>query len=525
MGKIINPATKKPFFEANPTSEIKQIRNVIIRQLTNKYDAAQTTSQNELHWRWADNLSPNAANTLQVRKTLRDRSRYEAANNGYLKGIGLTLTQDFVGSGPTIQITDSRFTDEQKKTIQRCWGQYCKKIKLRRKLWRSRYAKFQDGETFMFGFYNNQIRHPIKYDYRLYECDQVSHNLTINPQQNPNEIDGIRFDRMSGEPAEYHLLNQHPGEQELFSLYQQPWEGKWYPKQQVTHWFRQDRPWLRGIPETATTLPLWALLRRYTLAVVQSAEIAADFTALLESLQNAAPIPFSLTGTPGQPTQLPEDWFNSFPIDRGLMTVLPSGYKMSQLKPEQPVTMYDDFVCALIQEASRPLLCPRNLALGNSGGYNMSSGTLDRQLYAQAIQQERLDCNDEVIDPCFTTWWYEAIRIPNYFDDEYVSISPILSVVNRFRSLREEPPEHTHKWDEVSEHTDPVKVATALDILVKGGHLSDIDVQETRFNRSVEEHYENLEKQYAWREAHPSPQEKAAVKAAEAKPIRTKGVG
>lgn len=527
MKKLINPATNRPFNEVAPDDHIQRLRRAIIRvlEVRNKYDAAQTTHRNELHWGQADNLSPNSANRLAVRKPLRERSRYEVANNGYLKGIGLSLAHDFVGSGPTLQITDPRFNETQRSIIERKFNkEYSKKIKLRSKLWRLRFAKFQDGEGFKFVTHNRQLNHAIKYDYRIFECDQISSFISPSALSNRGkipEIDGVRFDRQSGEPTHYYLLNEHPGETEIFN-YLPTLEGQWVPASQVIHWFRQDRPWLRGIPETTPTLPLWALLRRYTLAVVQNAEIAADFTVLLKSMQLPNVTPFPL-GEGGQPSASnPEDWFDSYPIDRGLMTVLPSQYDLTQLDPKQPVTMYDTFVNALVQEASRPLLTPRNQALGNSGGYNMASGALDRQSYRQAINQERFDCNEVVLDRCLDTWWFEAIRIPQYFDEEYATTSPVYEVTNRFMSFRIEPPEHTWRWDEVPEHTDPVKVAQAIDILFKGNHLSEKDIQEGRFNRSVDEHHKNLEQQYKWHEQNPSPEAKAAQKASENKALSLK---
>ncbi|HUW30645.1 MAG TPA: hypothetical protein VM223_03465, partial [Planctomycetota bacterium] len=48
------------------------------------YDAAQTTDENRRHWANADALSASAANSLDVRRTVRNRARYEVANNCYL---------------------------------------------------------------------------------------------------------------------------------------------------------------------------------------------------------------------------------------------------------------------------------------------------------------------------------------------------------------------------------------------------------------------------------------------------------
>jgi hypothetical protein len=141
--------------------------------------------------------------------------------------------------------------------------------------------------------------------------------------------------------------------------------------------------------------------------------------------------------------------------------------------------------------------------LGNSGDYNMASGTLDRQMYRVSIDLERLDCSEYVLEVILRAWWFEAIRVPGYFEPEGFDrrSSSIQEKANQSSDLRENPPEHRYHWDEVPEHADPVKVATAIDILHKAGHLSDIDIQEQRFNRRVEEHYANLRKQNEWRDA------------------------
>ncbi len=288
-----------------PSREIIKLREEIKHRLrAGQYDAAQTTMQNEQHWIPANQLSPHAVNNLATRKKLRSRSRYESSNSGYLKGIGLSLCQDFVGSGPTLQITDSRFqlpiqdrsnnSDNSDSVlvspssiIERLWKIRSKKIKLRKKLWRLRHAKLFDGEGFSFSVNNAQLNHPVTLDQRIFECDQVStFDLRNVRRRNRLEIDGVRFNESTGDPTHYHLLTEHPGETQFFNTNNfSKITGKWIRAKNVIHWFRQDRGWLRGIPESTYTLPLWALLRRYTLAVVQNAEIAADFTVLLKTMQ------------------------------------------------------------------------------------------------------------------------------------------------------------------------------------------------------------------------------------------------
>ena len=62
-----------------------------------RYDAAVTTDDNRRHW-------ADAAASADVRRTLRNRARYEVANNSYARGIVLTLANDTVGTGPRLQL-------------------------------------------------------------------------------------------------------------------------------------------------------------------------------------------------------------------------------------------------------------------------------------------------------------------------------------------------------------------------------------------------------------------------------------
>ncbi len=44
------------------------------------------------------------AGSVNVRRILRNRARYEVANNSYARGIVLTLANDVIGTGPRLQM-------------------------------------------------------------------------------------------------------------------------------------------------------------------------------------------------------------------------------------------------------------------------------------------------------------------------------------------------------------------------------------------------------------------------------------
>jgi len=69
-----------------------------------RFDSAQTNADNRRHWANADGLSADASASPAVRQTLRNRARYEVANNSYARGIVLTLANDVTGTGPRLQM-------------------------------------------------------------------------------------------------------------------------------------------------------------------------------------------------------------------------------------------------------------------------------------------------------------------------------------------------------------------------------------------------------------------------------------
>jgi capsid protein len=465
--------------------EVRQLRRELLH-VRGKFDAAQTTSNNINHWVNADTLDPHSAASLPVRRRLRSRSRYEVIeNNPYLKGVILSLSNDFTGSGPKLQLTDKRLSDTERKKAEARYAEWAKLVKLRQKLWRIKTAKPTDGEGIWIAYQNKRLAHPVQLDFYVCETDQITSDHLPYNTRNQNEIDGVRFDEWEN-PLQYYLLNTHPGANWLFQSLATAYGGKWIDARYVIHWFRQDRGWLRGIPEITPSLPLCAILRRYTLAVLRAAEIAADFAAVLET---EYPPNINRGMNTGQ-TQ--DDPFDMFPIEMGMFMTLPWGAKLQQLNPQQPIAVYDEFVGSIIREICRPLLVPFNISSGSSKDSNMSGAVVDTHIYKGGIEAERIDCNEDVLDPSFELWWLEAALIPGYVFENPIAVK---------EELRWKAPEHKWGWDTVGlDHTDPMKVAGALEILHNKGFITDRDIQETRYNRDIETWRDEIRKQKEFRD-------------------------
>jgi len=286
-------------------------------QLRARYDAAQTTVENARHWAMADALSADAAMTPDVRRTLRNRARYEVANNAYAKGMVLTIAGDCVGTGPRLQLLTE--DNETNRIVEQAFAEWALAADLAAKLRTMRMAKATDGEAFAVLVSNPTLDHPVKLDLRPIEADRV----TSPPQWFGNQdiVDGIELDAF-GNPTVYHVMKGHPGDTAFpFGQFER------MPAAAMIHWFRADRPGQhRGVPEITPALPLFAQLRRYTLAVLGAAETAADFAAVLYT-----DAPAGGEATPVEPLDVIE-------LEKRMATTLPDGWKLGQIRAEQPGT-------------------------------------------------------------------------------------------------------------------------------------------------------------------------------------------
>lgn len=403
------------------------VRRVPIRA---RYDAAQTTNDNRRHWANADGLSADAANGPSVRNYLRQRARYECDNNTYARGMLETLANDTIGTGTRLQIRGLT-TKEAAREIEAAFREWCYAVGLTEALRVMRKSKSCSGEVFAVKTYNPRLPTPVKLDLQIIEADQCA-----SPHQALDQpVDGIELDP-SNRPAVYQFLKDHPGAAFVTGFN----ETYRVPADLVIHYFRKDRPGQhRGIPEITPALPLFAQLRRYTLAVIAAAETAADFAGVLQSDASAN------TGD-----VVEADAFETVELEQRMLTVLPAGYQLGQIDAKQPTTTYGDFKKEILNEIARCLNMPYNIAACNSSGYNYSSGRLDHQTYYKSIDVERGHIEDAILTPIFRDWLREALITPDALTP--AARAQLETVNNR--------PIVQWFWDGMK-HVDPAKEATA----------------------------------------------------------------
>ena len=355
------------------------------RWIRARFDAAQTTKDNSRHWGAAEFLSADAEADSHTRKILRTRARYEVQNNSYARGIVSTLANDTVGTGPRLQmLTDS---DDTNRRIEHDFAVWAKKVNLPVKLRTMRMARCQDGEAFAIMAQNPNLQSNVRLDLQLIEADRVTDDeLNVDG----TSVDGITFDPF-GNPKSYKVLKNHPGGTASFDL-----DFKTVRAEDMIHVFRQDRPEQhRGIPEITSALPLFAHLRRFTLAVVSAAEAAADFAGVL------------YTDAPPNGESDSVEAMDTIQLERNMLLTMPGGWKMAQVDPKQPVTTYGEFKREILNEIARCLSIPFNIAAGNSSGYNYASGRLDHQTYYKSLKVDQTFIEQTVLDRILERWLRE----------------------------------------------------------------------------------------------------------------------
>jgi lambda family phage portal protein len=412
----------------------QQMRSVPVANVVRaRYDAAQTTAENARHWAMADAMSADCAASADIRKKLRERARYEVANNSYAKGIVLTMANDCIGTGPRLQLLTKH--DALNRQIEEAFDQWSKAVSLASKLRTMRMAKSTDGEAFGVLSFNPNIDSPVALDLQLIEADRIaSPSSVMLPTR--NDVDGVILDSF-GNPQFYSILRQHPGGLGNYSTWMSQYDE--VPAGSVIHWFRADRPEQhRGIPEITPALPLFAQLRRYTLAVIAAAETAADFAAVL------------YTDSPANGEAQALDPMDIVSLEKRMATVLPDGWRLGQIDSQQPTTTYAEFKREILNEIARCMNLPYNIAACNSSGYNYASGRLDHQTYYKSIRVEQMHLAEIVLDQIFNAWIREAM------------LTPELSILRSMPTLSGRPMPLVRGWFfDGTEHVDPAKEANA----------------------------------------------------------------
>ena len=363
--------------------------------------AAAESAAKDADWWKADYLSADADANPDTRRVLRMRSRYEYQNNSYARGVIQCLANDSIGNGPRLRYASS--DDALNSRIERDFTAWAETIRLADKLRTIRIARAQDGEAFVMLGQNAALPCAVKLDLQLIDADRVAGDgcmesgwrtspsaETTAEGGKPFTIDGISYDPY-GNPVSYRILVSHPSDSVLTEE-----RAIVVPAANMIHVFRPDRPEQhRGVPELAAALPLFAKLRRYTNAVVASAEKAAEYGGIL----------YTEHPTDGTCAQI--EPMDAVTLDINQLTTMPEGWKMDELYVKAPIATYADFKKEMLSEIGAAMGIPYAIVAGTSAGYTYASAKLDHQTYFRVLRSERGFVEDSILNRLFALWLRE----------------------------------------------------------------------------------------------------------------------
>lgn len=402
-----------------------------------RYDAAQTDDQNYRYWSGADALDADSANSLAIRKKIRERARYEYANSCYLRAQVETRTVHEIRSGPSLAMaTDNRGFNE---LVESEWRRWCEDVNLLEVLRTLVRARIVDGEAFAV-LVRRRIRPQIDLS-RIelaivpVECDRVTSPNTHLPD--PRYVDGVHLSS-DGTPTAYDILDVHPGS----VSYGVSRTYRTWPARQVIHLFRPSRPGQhRGISELTPALTVLPGVRQYIAACIRARVTSASITLAVKT--DLPPDGEAEDVAPG-----------TVDVPYGSMFQLPAGWEIQQISAQHPDATGRDFVADRIAEAGRALMLPRNLATGDSSGYNFASGRLDHQPYFADVEVAQRRIQSVVLERIFAEWFQE--------------FALMMKAERGYNILEFPPPRHDWLWPG-QPYTDPESEANAIATSLRTG--------------------------------------------------------
>ena len=324
--------------------------------------------QNAAYFTTAQDSSADRICSTQERKRLRAMCRKVFLDNSFALNAARSLALSVYGSGPSLQVkTDN---NELNTAIEQLYRRWRKQTEYDTKFLTAIQALCSDGEAF-FRLYEDPYVTVGGWNVELIEAYRVESRAT--DALLPNEFDGIQYNEY-GRPEAYTILRVKDN-----PIYPQALEWDNEPASRIEHLYI---PCLacqrRGLPLLQSALQTLASLQKLEDSTLAAAETAAKLSFVLETDLDPT---VDLNGQ----YVTADDGFGAFdtvtlPRSNAGLT-LPSGFKVSQLKAEQPTTAYSPFKTDCLIGVGAAIGEPRNIVLNDSSSYNYSSARLDAQVF------------------------------------------------------------------------------------------------------------------------------------------------
>lgn len=334
--------------------------------------AAETNRLNATHWENARDESINTC-LAQWLSTVRARAHHEALHNADVEGTIATYVNDVLGpKGPMLQVLSKN--EKYNDALEETWYQWWAMPDINEILAGVDLLGLDIEDLWKSGEYLNQIvsdqttSHPIKIRLNIITPRRLATPLQFMGDDQLTL--GIRRTR-SGKPLAYYIEEAPIGESSgALSL-----EYKEIPAANIIHQFRvREAGQARGVPWLTSSLQIVADLRDYDVQVLDAARIAADQSLYLRT--NHADAKFELMD-------------ETTDIEGRTISTLPPHYDLASFTPQQPSTVYVEFVAEKLRKLGRPVGMPLMMVQLDSRKHNYSSARFDSQVYQRGINKTR----------------------------------------------------------------------------------------------------------------------------------------
>lgn len=352
-------------------------------------------------WTLADYKDADASLRPHVRREIRARARYEAANNPLVDRVLKVWVGDVAGeAGPALQVQSGDTTVD--RFIERAWDRWWQRSNQAERLRSAVLAEAVDGEALGVLIHRDSLvrpRQPVGLDVVLLETDRLADPTWLDANRS-DYVDGVHLHPLTREAVAYDILRAHPGT-EYLDKFREMFEHDQRSAREVLHAFRRTRPEQhRGLTRFAPVLPLSGLHRKYLDAEVQRNVIRAAFAFILKSTAGGDPEagPAGGVGT--------DQWWQqiNLPNRAGVGTVLPEQWDITQLRPDGTANELRAFHEIMAGLFAGCFAMPQGRALGVYPVASYPGVRAEMQPYHRVITTDRY----QVWEPLWLTPLYEA---------------------------------------------------------------------------------------------------------------------
>jgi len=374
--------------------------------------------------------------------TMRERCRDLDRNNPLAHGAIQTKVMRIIGSGLKLRPQLDRkllgledaAADELEETIKREWrlfwmnrevdsSRICSGPELE---WMHCKQRKVNGEVLVLFPRIERTGSPYSTKVQLVEADRLYNK---DSAADSDELaGGVRKNKQTGEPIEYHILKQHPGK--LIGTRKLEWDiipafGSKTGLPNVLHNFRMERPGQsRGIPDFSPVIEMLKELGRYSEAEVSAAVLSSFFTVFVRSTDPDNETGLNIKKNSALPGSDSAGNTDEYRLGKGSIVGLGPNEDISTANPGRPNPNFDPFFSAISQQIGVGLGLPAEVLLKKfTASYTAARGAL-LDAWAYFIMEREFEAM-RFNQPIYELFFYEAVALgriaaPGYFDDSII---------------------------------------------------------------------------------------------------------